>query len=177
MSDELDAKLEAATALFNPETLDSGGHFFALVKVWERRDVEIILCRLLRTGAKATTPAPSRTPTGTPTATTTLEAMGEIMDALTNGRITPADAKARLYAHQIALSALRTIDNARARRQKEERLRTQQTAGHQRTTSSASPRTPAPTASPRREAQRRNRPVPRPSRRTSKRTPASARKK
>jgi hypothetical protein len=169
MSDDLDAKLQASIALFNPETPDSGSHFYALVKTWERRDVEILLCRLLRTAAQTTTTTPPRKPTGPPTATTTLEAMGEIMAALTTGRITAADAKARLYAHQIALSALRTIDNAKARRQKEERLRQTASQNYQSTQPS--------TASPRRKPQRRNRPVPSASRRTTKKTTASARKK
>ena len=75
--------------------------------------------------------------------------MANIMADLTSGKITAADAKARLYAHQIALSALRTIDNAKAARQKEERLR--------QTASQNSQRTQPATASPRRKEQRRNR--------------------
>ena len=89
--------------------------------------------------------------------------MGEIMHALTHGRITAADAKARLYAHQIALSALRTIDNAKARRQKEERLRKDQTNSRRANTT-------APTASRRRKAQRRNQAKKKNSRRPSPRT-------
>jgi len=54
-----------------------------------------------------------------------LQAMNGILVSLTNGSMTAADAKARLYAHQIALSAMRTLDAAKARRQKEERLRSQ----------------------------------------------------
>jgi hypothetical protein len=109
-----------------------------------------------------TTPAPASGTSATiPTPDTTLQAMGEIMTALTSGTITAADAKARLYAHQIALSAIRTIDTAQARRQKEERLRrTQKATPFQPTKSSttASRRFPkTATASPRREAQRRNR--------------------
>jgi hypothetical protein len=112
--------------------------------------VEIAFCRVTRIlAATARTPS-APAPTGPPTANTTLEAMGEIMADLRSGKITAADAKARLYAHQIALSALRTIDNAKARRQKEERLRRQ-------TASQNSQRTQPATASPRREAQRRSR--------------------
>ena len=162
MSDDQDAKLQTAIALFNPETLDSGTHFYALVKTWERRDVEILLCRLLRTAAQTTTTTPPRKPTGPPTANTTLEAMGEIMDALTNGKMTAADAKARLYAHQIALSALRTIDNAKAARQKEERLRQTASQNYRSTRPS--------TASRRRKAQRRNQATKANSRRPSPRT-------
>jgi crotonobetainyl-CoA:carnitine CoA-transferase CaiB-like acyl-CoA transferase len=173
MSDELDTRVEILTALFNsgdgPERQpkDAGAQFYALIKTWERKDVEIAFCRVMRIlAATARTPtAPA--PTGPPTANSTLEAMGTIMADLTSGRITAADAKARLYAHQIALSALRTIDNAKARRQKEERLR--------RTTASPnSQRTQPATASPRRKStsrknhQRRNRPVLSASRRTKK---------
>jgi crotonobetainyl-CoA:carnitine CoA-transferase CaiB-like acyl-CoA transferase len=161
MSDELDTRVEILTALFNSGDADAGAQFYALIKTWERKDVEIAFCRVMRilAGTARTPTAPA--PTGPPTATTTLEAMGEIMHALTTGSITAADAKARLYAHQIALSALRTIDNAKARRQKEERLR-------RTTVSPSSQRTQPATASPRRKAQRRNRPVLSATRRTKK---------
>jgi crotonobetainyl-CoA:carnitine CoA-transferase CaiB-like acyl-CoA transferase len=161
MSDDTDARVEILAAIFNsgdgPERQpkDAGAQFYALIKTWERKDVEIAFCRVVRTLAStARTPAAAAAEDAAkpPTANSTLEAMGEIMHALTTGKITAADAKARLYAHQIALSALRTIDNAKARRQKEERLR--------RTTASPnSQRTQPATASPRRKAQRRNRPT------------------
>jgi len=98
------------------------------------------------------TPAPaSGTPAAIPTPDTTLEAMGQIMQDLASGKLSAADGKARLYAHQIALSAMRTIDTAKARRQKEERLRQ---------TKNRSPRTisqaAASHASRRREAQRQD---------------------
>jgi len=77
-----------------------------------------------------------------PTAESILLAMGTIMTALTNGSMSAADAKARLYAHQIALSAMRTIDTAEARKKKEARLR--------RTAAASSPRRkPAPATSSR----------------------------
>jgi hypothetical protein len=152
MTDELDAKVEILTALFNSGDADAGAQFYALIKAWERRDVEIAFCRVVRTLATtAQTPAAAAVGEAAklPTANSTLEAMGNIMADLTSGKITAADAKARLYAHQIALSALRTIDNAKARRQKEERLR--------QTASQNSQRTQPATASPRRKAQRCNR--------------------
>ena len=97
--------------------------------------------------AAATTPAPA---SGIiPTADTTLQAMGDIMAALSAGRISAVDAKTQLYAHQIALSAIRTLDTAKAQRQKEERLR-------KTTTKSKSPIQSAPTASPKRQPQRPN---------------------
>jgi len=150
MTDELDAKVEILTALFNSGDADAGAQFYALIKAWERRDVEIAFCRVVRTLATtARTPAPAvGEATRLPTANSTLEAMGNIMADLTSGKITAADAKARLYAHQIALSALRTIDNAKAARQKEERLR--QTASQNYRSTQPS------TASRRRKAQRRN---------------------
>jgi hypothetical protein len=159
MTDELDAKVEILTALFNSGDADAGGQFYALVKTWERRDVEIAFCRVVRilaTTARTPAAAAAADAAKPPTANSTLEAMGEIMHALTHGRITAADAKARLYAHQIALSALRTIDNAKAARQKEERLRKSQTNTIRRASATA------PTASPRRRrttkknARRRN---------------------
>jgi hypothetical protein len=163
MSDDIDARLEILTAIYNSGDADAAAQFYALIKTWERKDVEIAFCRVMRIlAATARTPAAvAGVVAQLPTANSTLEAMGTIMADLTSGRITAADAKARLYAHQIALSALRTIDNAKARRQKEERLR--------RTTASPNyQRTQPATASPRRKAQRRNRPVLGASRRTKK---------
>jgi crotonobetainyl-CoA:carnitine CoA-transferase CaiB-like acyl-CoA transferase len=165
MTDDLDAKVEILTAFFNSGDADAGAQFYALLKTWERKDVEIAFCRVVRTLAStARTPAAAvEEAAKLPTANSTLEAMGNIMADLTSGKITAADAKARLYAHQIALSALRTIDNAKARRQKEERLRRQ-------TASQNSLRTQPATASPRRKAQRRNQATKANSRRPSPRT-------
>ncbi|MGB7945691.1 MAG: hypothetical protein WCF42_20455, partial [Terriglobales bacterium] len=151
MTDTLDDQIDELIRVVS-DPIQGASKMFATTKAWERSEVELALCRSLR--RLASTPPTAASPTEPPTAETILTAMGEIMRDLQSGRMTAADAKARLYAYQIALSAMRTIDTTQARRQKEERLRkTQRTAQ----TNSRPPSTIAATASPRREARRRNR--------------------
>jgi hypothetical protein len=121
----------------------SGTEFFQLIATWSRRDLELAFRQALTNRApQALIPENLPAPI---TATSTLEAMQHIMQALASGSMSAADAKARLYAHQIALSALRTIDTARNRRQKEARLCQTQTTTS--TATFASPKKTAATAS------------------------------
>jgi len=77
---------------------------------------------------------------------------GEIANKIAFGEIDPEQGKTALYALQVALSAIRTQDTAKAARQKEERLR--QT---QRATTSLSTKSTSRHASPKPEARGKNR--------------------
>jgi len=58
MSDELETRVDILTALFNSGDADAGAQFYALIKTWERKDVEIAFCRVTRIlAATARTPA------------------------------------------------------------------------------------------------------------------------
>ncbi len=76
---------------------------------------------------------------------------GEIANKLSWGEIDPEQGKTALYALQVALSAIRTQDTAKAARQKEERLR--KTANETRPSRRATRRH----ASPKPKAQGKNR--------------------
>ncbi len=153
MSDiELDGR--DATGNLNPITLkrEFEEHLGQILFDLHHAQDELAECKRQLAKHTETPASPGASQPGTPpTAQSILATMGEIMAALTEGRMTAADAKARLYAHQIALSAMRTIDQAARARQKEERLRKKPTS------SRPAKRLHAPTASKRREAQRPNR--------------------
>jgi short subunit dehydrogenase-like uncharacterized protein len=96
-------------------------------------------------------------PARTPTPQTILAEMGKILAGLASGKLKATDAKATLYAHQIALSAMRTIEQAARAQQKEDRL----------CKSEATKRSQQRRESPKREAPRQGH---QPNRQTTKKT-------
>jgi hypothetical protein len=112
----------------------------------DHHDLAGAAARLAIKAARAgTTKSPASLSVGErPTPDSVLDSMAQITARLNNGSMSAADAKARLYAHQIALSAMRTIDVAEARRRKEARIRRKIRQDSQKT---SSPKPPAPARS------------------------------
>src|SRR5271163_3617551 len=121
MTDTLDDQIDELIRVVS-DPIQGASKMFATTKAWERSEVELALCRSLR--RLASTPPTAASPTEPPTAETILTAMGEIMRDLQSGRMTAADAKARLYAYQIALSAIAATASPRREARRRNRQKT-----------------------------------------------------
>lgn len=101
-------KLRAAVRLFKPKTADSNSHFYALVKTWERSDLEITLCELIRAGAKPEKGQRKRRPRIN-TVKQAVRMIGRVTTQILEGEIDPDRGRASIYALQTVLVALRML--------------------------------------------------------------------